>query len=318
MLGHADRARARAAAAVRGGERLVQVQVQDVDPDAAHVDLAQDGVHVGAVAVDETALGVHDLRDRLDVLLEEAERVGVGHHDAGGVLVHDRGHHLGGEDAARARPDRDRRVAAECRARRIGAVGRVRDDDLGARPAQVLVVGVEDEHAGQLPVRARPGLERDGVQARDLRQDALQRRIELQRPLAELVRQQRVRAREAGVRGLALVGLGVVLHRAGAERVHARVDREVPGRQADVVAHDVDLAQVRDVRVLPDQSRRRLPALDVRPRQREAAAAFAAAFPQQGFVQDETGGAQEFGHDCTSRTRRSISARGMVSVTQSR
>lgn len=39
-LAHADRAGAGAAAAVRGGERLVQVHVHDVDPDMAHVGIA--------------------------------------------------------------------------------------------------------------------------------------------------------------------------------------------------------------------------------------------------------------------------------------
>ncbi len=87
-LGHADRAGAGAAAAVGRGKGLVQVEVQHVHAQGPHVDDAHHGVHVGPVAVDQPALGVHDGGDLADVLLEQPQGVGVGDHDAGGVGVH--------------------------------------------------------------------------------------------------------------------------------------------------------------------------------------------------------------------------------------
>ena len=43
---------------------------------------AENGVQVGAVAVEQGALRVHHLRDLQDVLVEEAERVRERHHEA--------------------------------------------------------------------------------------------------------------------------------------------------------------------------------------------------------------------------------------------
>ena len=52
-------------------------------------------------------------------------------------------------------------------------------------------------------------------------------------------------AREAGQARRPLVDLRVVLHRAGAERVEAEVDRDVPGREPREVAHHLDLGDLR-------------------------------------------------------------------------
>ena len=57
---HADRPHARAAAAVRDAEGLVQVQVADVGADVARAAEADLRVHVGAVHVDLPAVLVHD------------------------------------------------------------------------------------------------------------------------------------------------------------------------------------------------------------------------------------------------------------------
>ena len=54
----------------------------------------------------------------------------------------------------------------------------------------------------------------------------------------------------SGQRRDALVQARVVLHRARAERVEARVEIEVPLRQADVVAHDLRLGDLRQPRRL--------------------------------------------------------------------
>ena len=69
---HGDRPHARAAAAVRNRERLVQVQVADVGADRRRARQPDLRVHVRAVHVDLPAVLVDDRADLLDVLLEHA------------------------------------------------------------------------------------------------------------------------------------------------------------------------------------------------------------------------------------------------------
>ena len=63
LLGHGDRARAGAAAAVRAAEGLVRVEVHHVGAEIAGPGDAQDGVHVGAVEIDQPAGVVDHLGD---------------------------------------------------------------------------------------------------------------------------------------------------------------------------------------------------------------------------------------------------------------
>ena len=84
---HRDRPGARAAAAVRLRERLVQVEVDDVEAHVAGPRAAHHGVEVRAVVVERRADAVDDPGDLLDVPVEHAERVRVGEHQAGDVVV---------------------------------------------------------------------------------------------------------------------------------------------------------------------------------------------------------------------------------------
>ncbi len=106
---------------------------------------------------------------------------------------------------------------------------------------RVLVVGAREQHARELAVRARGGLQADVRQPRDLRERALEVPHQLQRALRALGVLQRVQARVARQRGDALVQAGVVLHRARPQRVEARVEVEVALGEAHVVAHDLRL-----------------------------------------------------------------------------
>ena len=82
-----DRPRARPAAAVRLGERLVEVEVDDVEAHVAGPRAAHDGVEVRAVVVERRARVVHDVGDLLDRRVEQPERVRVGEHEAGDVVA---------------------------------------------------------------------------------------------------------------------------------------------------------------------------------------------------------------------------------------
>ena len=83
---HRDRADARAAAAVRDAEGLVQVEVRDVAAELARLGVAEQRVEVGAVDVDLAAVVVDDLAQVGDGVLVGAVRRRVGHHDRGQVV----------------------------------------------------------------------------------------------------------------------------------------------------------------------------------------------------------------------------------------
>ena len=100
-LADRDRAGAGAPAAVRGGEGLVHVHVDDVEAHVARAHDPEDGVQVGAVVVEKPADAVDGLGDLDDVLLEQAERARVGEHDPGDVV--DR---AGPRKASRSTPPR--------------------------------------------------------------------------------------------------------------------------------------------------------------------------------------------------------------------
>ena len=144
-----------------------------VDAEIARPGDAEDGVHVGAVEVDQGARGVHQLGDGRDLLVEQAERVRVGDHEHGGALVE-----LGLEvveidQAAGVALDGDGVEAGDGGAGGVGAVGAVGDEDARALLAPVAEVGGGDQQGGQLALGAGGRLQRDGVQAGDLGQDVL-------------------------------------------------------------------------------------------------------------------------------------------------
>ena len=71
--------------------------------------------------------------------------------------------------AVRAGGDVHHLIAAHCCGGRVGAVGGVGHDDLRAvKIAAVGVIGLDEQNARELTVRARRGLERDSVHAEDL------------------------------------------------------------------------------------------------------------------------------------------------------
>ena len=130
--GDAHRTGARTAAAVGGGERFVQVEVQHVHARVTEVDDAHDGVHVGAVAVDQAALAVNDVGHLADVFFKQPQGVGIGDHDAGGIFVHELCHRFGQQDTVFSGFDRHGLESAQGGAGRVGSVGGVGDEHLGA------------------------------------------------------------------------------------------------------------------------------------------------------------------------------------------
>ena len=141
------------------------------------------------------------------------------------------------------------------RRRRVRAVRRVGDQDLGARGvAAVAVVGAHHSSAGELALGAGRRLERHRGEAADLlRASCCSSEHQLEQPLHASPGLERVGVREARQARQRLAESGVVLHRAGAERVEAAVDTEVAMGESLVVAHDVELRELGQGEVVAKQ-----------------------------------------------------------------
>ena len=155
---------------MRRRKRLVQVQVHHVDAEVAGPHLADQRVHVGAVHVEQAALGVQDVGDLVDVLLEHAERIGIGQHQRGDIFVHLRRERRDVDHAPRIRLQILDRVADHRGRRRIGSVRGVGNQNLLARIAFRLVIRADHQQAGHLAMRAGRGLQRDRIHAGDFDQ----------------------------------------------------------------------------------------------------------------------------------------------------
>ena len=224
--------------------------MDDVEAHVARPRAAHDGVEVRPVVVERRAHPVHELRDLLDVRVEDPERVRVGEHQAGDVLV-EVGLQVVHVDAALVvRADLDDLVAGHRHRRRVGPVRGVGREDLVRRAAVGVVEGAREQHAGQLAVRAGAGLQRDVREARDLGQRALELVHQLQRALGARGLLRGVQPGVAGQRRDPLVQLRVVLHRARAERVEARVEVEVALGDPVEVPVDLRLGDLRQARRL--------------------------------------------------------------------
>jgi hypothetical protein len=157
------------------------------------------------------------------------------------------------QDAARGGIglDLDRFVIGQGCAGGIGAMRVIRyEDDIAMAFAPAFMIGFDEHEARQFAVRAGGWLQGDTRHARDFRQVALKLVDELDCALGCVVGLQGMQAREAGQGCHILIELGVVFHSAGAERVEARIHAEVTLREVRIVAHDLDLADLRQGRGL--------------------------------------------------------------------
>ena len=96
-------------------------------------------------------------------------------------------------------------------------------------------------------MRARRGLHRDRVHARDFDQALAQRFQNVQRALRNLLRLVGMPVRDSLHTRHSFVHARVVLHRARAQGIHAEIDRVIPRGKPREVANDFDLAHLRHV-----------------------------------------------------------------------
>ena len=249
MAAHRDRTDARAAAAVRDAERLVQVQVRDVGAELARLGEADERVEVRAVDVDLAAGLVHEPADLAHRALVHAVRRGVGDHqrrDVLGVLGELRAQVAEVDVAELVARHHDHAHAGHDGARGVGAVGARRDQaDVALNVAALAVVPADREQPGELSLRAGVRLQRDGVVAGDRAQPALEVADQRDVPVGLVERRERVDRRELGPRHGLHLGRRVELHRAGAERDHRAVERDVAPRERAEIAQHLRLGAVR-------------------------------------------------------------------------
>ena len=70
---------------MRRRERLVQVDVHDVEAHITRTTSSQHRVQVGTIVVHQTTAVVDELRNFRDTRLEKSEGIGISHHHGGDV-----------------------------------------------------------------------------------------------------------------------------------------------------------------------------------------------------------------------------------------
>ena len=66
----------------------MQVELDDIE---AHVPWARDaneGIQIGPIAIYQPTFAMHDIAHRLNVFFEDPQRIGIGGHEGGDILVH--------------------------------------------------------------------------------------------------------------------------------------------------------------------------------------------------------------------------------------
>ena len=250
-LGHTHRASTGAAAAVRGGKSLVQVHVDDIEAHVTGAYLAENGVEVGAIVIEQAAGFVDSFGYGFDLPFEHAAGAGVGHHQAGGLGA------TGGFQGFQIhvtifthRHFTDL-VATHDGGGRVGAVGGFRDEDLGtAFITTGFVVGTDHGDPGELALGARHGGQRYAFHASDFLEEVLQLEHATEETLAVGLRGQGVAVQKARQHGGTVGTTGVVLHGAGAQRVELLVDGEVLAGQVGVMPHHLHFRHFRQGRLL--------------------------------------------------------------------
>ena len=134
-------------------------------------------------------------------------------------------------------------VSGDHRGRGIGAVRGVGDQNFLARASlRVFEVGANQQQAGQFALRARRGLQRAGIHAGNF-DEAIQQQLQnFQAALREFLRLVGMLGGDAVQARDEFVHARIVFHRAGAERIHAEIDRVVPRREPREVADHFDFA----------------------------------------------------------------------------
>mmetsp|Transcript_91931 Transcript_91931/g.281295 ORF Transcript_91931/g.281295 Transcript_91931/m.281295 type:complete len:932 (-) Transcript_91931:353-3148(-) len=243
VLPDADRPEARAAAAVRDAERLVQVEVAHVGADHAGGSQAQLRVHVSAVHVHLAAVVVDSLAHLLDIVLEKGARRRVRHHEGRQPVLVRLAERLELREVhARRIVDPLDLHVAHGRRSRVRAVRGARDDAHVARAlsdaGQVLP---DHQEPGVLAGGAAGGLQRAGVEPGAADQVLFQGFQQLHVALRLARRRKRVHAANFRPTARRQGGHRVQFHRARAQGYHGPIQGQVLLLQRENIPHHLRL-----------------------------------------------------------------------------
>ena len=225
----------------------MQVQVHQVDTEVTWPHLSHQCVHVGAVHVEQPALGMQNVGNLVDLLLEHAQRIWVGEHERSHVFIHLRFKRRHLNHTPRVGFQILDCIADHRGCCRICAVRRIWNQNLLARRIPGFVMCAHHQQAGKLPMRACRRLQGDRVHAGDLDQALAERFHDAQRALRCPLRLIRMAVRNSFQTRDHFVHSRVVLHGARTQGIHAQIYGVVPGGESREVADDFDLTHFRHV-----------------------------------------------------------------------
>ena len=194
----------------------------------------------------------------LDTPLEDAQRRRIGQHDAGGLGTDDLPQRSQIHIPVTVRGDLPYPVTTHDGGSRIGAVSRIRNQNL--RTCVItpgIMVSPYHGDAGKLALGARHGCQGYRLHACDFVQDLLQLVEAGHETLAVGAWCRGMTSEKSGQHGKRVARPGIVLHGARTQRIELGVDGEVPLGKACVVPHGLELGDFRKRgRALPEKSLR--------------------------------------------------------------
>lgn len=200
-----------------------------VEAHIAGAHLAQNGIQIGAVVIEQTPGVVHRRGNLPDLAVEQAQGARIREHDTGGAGP--QGDAQGGQVQVAIRPGGNLPdlVTAHDRRGRVGPVGGVRDQYLraGVVPPGP-VIGADHGHPGEFPLGTGGRRQGDRVHPADRLEHLLQLIQTGQNTLAVTVRGQRMTPQKTRQRGQTVAGPGVVLHGAGTQGIKMGIDGKIP------------------------------------------------------------------------------------------
>ena len=202
--------------AVRGGKRLVQIQVKHIDSHLAGAGITHEGIEIGAVHIDEATLLVDNLGDLLDMGFKDPHGIGVGQHQAGHLLAHLFGQYLDVDSAFLVGWDGDHLISSQNGAGRIGSVGRIGNQDELSRASFLGKMGADHQDTDQFRLGSSGRLQTHRIHGGQLLEALLKPEENFQAPLAVLFLLKGMGQGDTGDTGDSFVQLGIVLHGAGA------------------------------------------------------------------------------------------------------
>ena len=225
---------------------FVKIHVQHIKAHITWFDLAEDGVEVGTIVVEQATGLVDDPRDIGNLPFKNATGRGIGHHQTSRLRSHRGSQRFDVHIAVAVDGHLAHLIAAHDGGCRVRPMRRVRNQYLVARVIGVgVVVGADHGHTSELALRTRHRRQGYAAHTGQVPQDLLQEMETLEIPLADTVRRERVAPEKSGMARCAMRASGVVLHRARTQRIELIVDGKVFGRQVSEVAHHLQFRYLR-------------------------------------------------------------------------